>query len=54
MTHFEAVLHERGWDTMRFERELLQMPLTRYLTSHNIDQAYQLFKRRLENLEIRS
>ena len=51
MTHLEAVLWDQGWDVRRFESEVLRVPLATYLRTpnHNVDGAYQLFKRHLAN-----
>ena len=50
-SHLEAVLKDQGWDVRRFESEVLRVPLATYLRTpnHNVDGAYQLFKRHLAN-----
>ena len=43
-THLEAVLKEQRWDIARLQNEVLAMPLSNYLHTHSLDQAYQAWK----------
>jgi hypothetical protein len=47
ITHFEAILKERGWDMKRVEADILHQPVAIYLRSHSLDQVYQMFKKAL-------
>ena len=53
-THLDAVLHDQGWDVARLQADVLKVPLATYLQTpnHNIDGAYQLFKRHLANAAV--
>ena len=43
-THLEAVLKDQGWDIAKLQNEILGVPLSNYLRTHSLDQAYQAWK----------